>query len=355
MQELAYRQFACACQNKGALEATLNLTYRCNLKCVHCFTCDHGKPLVSLRELGFGRWKKILDDIRSGGCLWLTFSGGEPLLHKDFPAIYRYALKKGFLVTVFTNATLINNELLDLFRQHPPFAVEVSLYGSSAATHESVTGVGGSFNKSVTALGALKKAGIPAVVKCIGLKHNKDDVLRLKAFSEKLLGKGRFKFDAFVFPRLNRDKTPCLWRLEPKEIISIEEKDAQMCKQLLESSHQIRKRSRPGRFLYFCNSWQYSFFLTPDGRLQFCNISSKRSSSLLKTGFKRAFYKKLAGLSQEVFRKASKCSGCRLRVYCSWCPERAYLETADNHAPVPYYCRLAKARKRQLSGLDLKG
>ena len=88
-------------------DAQIELTYRCNLNCVHCYCVEEDKG----KELGTKEVKIILDDLKKEGCLWLALSGGEPLMRKDFLEIYAYAQKKGFLITLFTNGQLFNKKI----------------------------------------------------------------------------------------------------------------------------------------------------------------------------------------------------------------------------------------------------
>ncbi|MBN2207062.1 MAG: radical SAM protein, partial [Candidatus Aminicenantes bacterium] len=76
------------------------LTNRCNLRCTHCYAREDDP---AGRELGAPRWKSILDELKEAGCLYLLFTGGDPLVREDFADIYAYARRNGFLVTLFSN------------------------------------------------------------------------------------------------------------------------------------------------------------------------------------------------------------------------------------------------------------
>ena len=84
-------------------DGSLELTLRCNLRCVHCYC----KPDVSKQEMSYVQVTRVLDEIADAGCFWLLLTGGEPLLRDDFAKIYAYAKKKGMMITLFTNATLL--------------------------------------------------------------------------------------------------------------------------------------------------------------------------------------------------------------------------------------------------------
>ena len=103
---------------------------------------SHGERCAE--ELTTAAVKAALNEWAAAGVLFLTLSGGEPLLRKDFADIYRYARELGLVVTVFTNGTRLTDAIADLFRELPPRKVEISLYGATAATHDAITGIPGS-------------------------------------------------------------------------------------------------------------------------------------------------------------------------------------------------------------------
>jgi len=112
------------------LSFDFEITARCNNNCRHCYinlpateknAINEELPLVKIQE--------IVDEAVSLGALWCLISGGEPLLRDDFPDIYQYMKKKGLLVSVFTNASLLTQDHIHLFKQYPPRDIEVTVYG----------------------------------------------------------------------------------------------------------------------------------------------------------------------------------------------------------------------------------
>jgi radical SAM protein with 4Fe4S-binding SPASM domain len=348
MQELSYIDFRNQVRNAISLSyplyGNIELTYRCNLNCVHCY-CKGSED--KSKELTSSQWKKILNEIHKEGCLWLTLTGGEPLLRSDFSEIYTYAYKKGFLVNVFTNGTLLSKEILKLFEEKPPYSIEISLYGSTKEVYESITGVSGYFQIVIENIHKLLQLKLPLVLKTVGLKQNKQEILKIKKLAENLLGKNKFKFDSFITARINGDTEPCKYRLSPEEIVDIESADPDMINQRKEQLHMPYGLKRSKEFLYQCNSWQTSFFINPYGLLQFCNLTKKFSVYLNKKSFKDGFYKEFPKLLNEKFITSSNCKFCNLREICYFCPARVYLETKNIESPVEYYCQLAKARDKQ--------
>lgn len=326
------------------LSAQIELTHRCNMDCVYCYC----KGLPAEKELTTSEWKGIIDQLRSAGTLWLTITGGEPLMRDDCFEIYEYARKKGFLITLFTNGFLLGRRAIKYLAKHPPYSLEITLNGISPKTYESITGVRGSFKKVMSSIKKTAAYKIPLVLKTIGLKENKSEISQIKAFSKKLLGKKKFKFDSFVIPRLDGNKTPCLHRLSPAEIFEIEEKDPDMRTQREEEFQKHKPLPREREYKYHCNAWFNQFYINPYGRLQFCHITDEYSSDLKKTSFIESFYGKFPAILLEKYKSNSKCVTCDLKEYCYHCPARARLETGTDELPVNYYCELARAKKARM-------
>jgi MoaA/NifB/PqqE/SkfB family radical SAM enzyme len=150
---ISYAQFGEQLYNSAVtkripITGSFELTFRCNLRCVHCY-CNlppNDQDAIE-KELTTEEVFDIFDQIAEAGCLWLLITGGEPLLRKDFLEIYTYAKKKGFIITLFTNGTLITEEIADYLKEWPPNKVEITLYGVTSETYERVTGISGSFKR----------------------------------------------------------------------------------------------------------------------------------------------------------------------------------------------------------------
>ncbi len=376
----------------------IDLTYRFNLGCVHCFckgiaskpvslssiachsetrrsrgeeslfldssVAPAPKPLVRglpqndmLRnldqELTTAEWKTVLNIIQKEGCLWLTLSGGEPLVREDFMEIYGYAKEKGLLVSIFTNGQALTTEILDYLAKSPPHCIEITLNGITEDTYESITQVKGSFEKVMLNLKELKKKGLRLILKTNCLKQNKDELGRIKQWAEELLGRPSkktfyYKYDPMIYPRFSGDKAPCQYRLTFEELQEAKRQDADIWEEYQRGLHlDFPELKRDKNYLYRCNSWMTQFFINPYGRLKFCEFSDKFSIDLKTTPFKEGFYN-FPKVLNERFKTNSKCKDCKLRPICYHCPARAYLETGSDEAPVEYYCQLAEAMAQQM-------
>lgn len=299
-------------------------------------------------------WKKILDVLQKEGCLNICFTGGDPLIRDDFSELYSYAKAKGFIITLFTNGQAFTAKLINYLVKSPPISIEITLNGITKKTYESITQIKGSFFRVMQTIKILKEKKLPLILKSNCLKQNKHEIGKIKAFTERLFdklprNKYRFKYDPMIYPKYNRDKTPTNFRLSFEEISEVRKQDPDIWEEYKKNLNcRFPRLKRNKNFLYRCNTWQQEFYINPYGRLKFCEFSDKFSVDLRSTPFKEGFYNVFPKLLNEQFKTNSKCKNCRLRPICYHCPARAYLETGDEEAPVPYYCALAKATARQM-------
>ncbi len=188
---------------------SIELTGKCNLKCIHCYAVtERDKPVMSTGEI-----KKIINGLAKTGCLFLHLTGGECTLRNDFSAIYKHAYNKGIILTISTNGTLINDKIIALFKECPPYRIFVSLYGSNNIIHEKITDVKGSFNKTIDGLKKMKAANLNVFVNCLAMKDNIEDMAEIKKIT-KSLGVQSFFYSRIV-RILNYDKTP--YKLKAKK------------------------------------------------------------------------------------------------------------------------------------------
>ena len=184
------------------IEGTIETTYRCNLACVHCYVNEPaGAQEIQERELSLERLKQLVDEIVEEGCLFVLFTGGEVLVRPDFPELYLYARSRGLLVTIFTNGTMITDRIADLFSEHTPETIEITLYGMTKATYDRVTRVPGSYEKCLEGIRRLVDRGLPLTLKTMALTWNQDEVGAMEAYAR---GLGlEFRFDSSLNPRVD--------------------------------------------------------------------------------------------------------------------------------------------------------
>ncbi len=163
----------------------IELTYACNLKCVHCYN-DSGMHRRGERTLSFEQWCRVLDGAARAGCKSVQFIGGEPTMVATLPQLIAYARNAGFTeVEVFTNATRISDEVLQCFKKYE-VQVALSLYGADAERHDAVTGRTGSFKRTVESVKRMLAAGLQLRAGVISTDGNETESERAMEFARKL-------------------------------------------------------------------------------------------------------------------------------------------------------------------------
>jgi MoaA/NifB/PqqE/SkfB family radical SAM enzyme len=170
--------------NRIPRNGSIELTHRCPLTCAHCYNnLPIGDRQAQDGELTLAQYRRILDELVEAGCVWLLFTGGEIFARPDFMDIYRHAKQRGFIITLFTNGTMLTPALVEELRQWPPFSIEITLYGHTAETYEALTGVPGSHARCLRGIQMLLAAGLPLKLKTVAVSHNKHEVIQMRAFA----------------------------------------------------------------------------------------------------------------------------------------------------------------------------
>ncbi|MBW1789298.1 MAG: radical SAM protein, partial [Deltaproteobacteria bacterium] len=271
------------------VSGSIDLTHRCNLHCVHCYLGGRsGEGTAPERELTTDEWISILDRITEAGCLYLLVTGGEPLLKKDFAILYSHAKKNGMLVTVFTNGTMIDDDVLELFSRLPPREVEITLYGATPETYEHITGVKGSYGRCMEGIRRLRDARINVNLKTVLMTLNRHEFDPMREIAEAF--GVRFRFDAAVFPRFNGDTSPMKLRVSPEEAVEKEASNGELLRQWVRLYERLKNMPVSDR-LYQCGAGLTAFHIDPYGHLRPCLMSTSTAygQDLRSMGFETAW------------------------------------------------------------------
>jgi len=163
----------------SALHESLILTWECNLHCHHCRPYLPQNGTLSLDDV-----KKYLDTLAKKGTLFIHLTGGEPLIHKDFWKIVSYASQKNFALILYTNGTLITPEIGERLKHLNFLQVSLTVLGGNAQTHDSLTGVKGSFEKTIRSLKIMKEKGLDVVLSTTKLIDNQDEIPEMERLAK---------------------------------------------------------------------------------------------------------------------------------------------------------------------------
>ena len=336
-------------EQRVPLSGSIDLTHRCNFRCVHCYLGDQESIATKRnRELSTEQWLGIVDQITDAGCLYLLITGGDPLISNNFSIIYKYAKLKGLLVTVFTNGTLLSEEIVGLFKELPPHAVEISLYGASEETYEKITGIKGAYARCISGIERLLAAGIRVNLKTILMTLNRHEFEEIKNTAKKY--GVPFRFDAMIFPKFNGDKSPLHLRVSPQEVVEKELLVAGRKKLWLQVINRSRTSGAATDLLYTCGTGLSSFHINTYGMLQSCIMVTNVRYDLLQGDFTKGWQDIIPLVrKKKITNKKYRCGQCNKINICGICPAFSVLETNSEEIASEYICSLGAERFKQIN------
>jgi radical SAM protein with 4Fe4S-binding SPASM domain len=343
--------FDYAVAHRVPLNGSIAMTHRCHLRCVHCYLgCERQTP-PARGELDTAFWCSVVDQVAEAGCLNLLITGGEPLLRPDFARVYRHARERGILVTVFTNATLVDEPLVRLFEELPPQEVEVTLYGASEDVYERVTGVKGSYRRCLAAIDRLLERGVPVGLKSVILTDNQHEMSALRQMAT---DRGvDFRVDGALFPGRDGDRGPLDHRVPAERAVAIEMEDEGLRSRTAEYFERTRG-AVPAEKLFDCTAGITSFHVDSEGTLLPCLMVATHGFDLRQGTFREGWEGVIPRFQEQEIRPGFDCHTCDMRFLCGACPAQAGLESGSPHRKAEYLCRLGEARFDALGALGGK-
>jgi radical SAM protein with 4Fe4S-binding SPASM domain len=339
---------------RAPVEVSIEVTRRCPLECRHCYNnlpmADHQ---ARASELTFEEHVRLLDDLVKAGCFWILYTGGEIFARKDFLAIYTEAKKRGFLITLFTNGTMITERVADYLADYRPFSIEITLYGATRETYEALTQVPGSYDRCIRGIRLLLERGLPLKLKTVPTTINRHEVYEMKRMAEEDFG-CEFKFDPLVNPRIDCSQAPLAVRLSPEEVVTLDFQDAQRREEWRRIAAMEASAPRPERAetrRYTCGGGMYGCSIDPTGKMSICVLSHKQGYSIREGSFLEGWNGRMLEIRNQQRHRPTICDSCRIRSLCSMCAANGELESGDPESPVDFLCQVAHVRAYAL-GID---
>jgi len=172
-------------QLKGGLDApiclTWELTYACNLECVHCLSSSGRRDP---RELSTDEAKAVLDELHDLQVFYINIGGGEPMIRRDFFELVEYSISKGIGVKFSTNGAFIDADKARRLAAMDYLDIQISLDGTDAVTNDAVRG-DGSYATAIQAMEHLRDAGFGEFkISVVVTRHNVDQLDEFKALAD---------------------------------------------------------------------------------------------------------------------------------------------------------------------------
>lgn len=190
------------------LSVHLDITYRCNERCEHCYLDHEDKGEMSLDEI-----KGVLDQLAEAGVFFLVISGGEPLLRRDAYEILAYARRLRFNVKLKTNAVMIGEKEAARLRELNIEQIQISVYSHRPEVHDGITLLPGSHKRTIEAIRFLRAQKLKVTVANVLMRQNAGDADAVHALATEL--GAHYTLDPTITPMMNGDMSVLKMRIEP--------------------------------------------------------------------------------------------------------------------------------------------
>ncbi len=345
---------------KAPISFDLEVTARCNMNCRHCYiNLPVGDKDALDRELRASEILNIAAQAVEMGAVWCLVTGGEPLLRKDFADIYLGLKRLGLIVSVYTNATLINKKHVGLFQKYPPRDIEVTVYSLTREIYEAITRCPGSFKRFMDGMNMLQQSGVCIRLKAMAIQSNLHEQQAISEFC-RAYTKDYFRFDPQLHLRYDgdpvRNKEIQAERLTPEQIVALEETDEMRINALRNNCDTLINEQFAHYncdHLFHCGAGNGSFNVSYDGRFRLCHsLLAVGTTYDLRKGTLSEAWNDFVPLVRDMRSQRKEflenCHKCALKNLCLWCPGHAHLETGQLDGITPYFCEVAKLRAKRI-------
>lgn len=316
--------------NSVPLTANFELTPFCNFNCVMCYirlTNDEAKKQGEL--LSADEWLAIARQAKEMGTLSINLTGGEPFLHPEFWKIYSELNKMGFLISILSNGSLIDEECMAKFRQYGmPYRIKLTLYGASDETYLKTCNSPDGFTRISKAIDLLKDAGVPLIMTSTVVRENAADLQEVYRFAHEK----QIPFQHTV--SVVKSSRGVINTAETSRF-SLGDFSNELTLQELEKSKFPPLKSP----FAWCMSYGNSFWMTWSGNLQMCSFMN--IPFVRYTGALRENYDSLLKALKEL-KSPEECEECEWKMFCQRCPGILCGESGHPEKISSGFCNMAK-------------
>ncbi len=328
------------------------LTARCNFNCPMCYVHMTPEQLKASgrEELTAEQWLDIARAAKEKGMLFALLTGGEPMVRKDFFEIYDGMREMGLLISINSNGSMLQDEILERFLQTPPFRFNISLYGGSNETYRRMCGIP-AYDRVKENIRKLRQAGVEVSVNLSITPYNKDDLERIYRDAVEL--DVNVRASSYMYPsvRVNGEQYGCGNRLSCSEsakyavqwdLLRFTEEDfaaraENMAKLTFDTSEGCPMEEGEG---VRCRAGSTSFWLTWDGKMLPCGMMTTPAVYPLEIGFDAAWEQIRTETAK--IRTPAKCTSCGYKDICGACAAVYYTETGAFDQVPEYVCHRAE-------------
>lgn len=331
------------------------LTSRCNLDCKMCYIHKRANDReVINKEWSAQKWSDLANECQKQGMLNLLLTGGEPLLRKDFFEIFESCKKLGMMVSINSNATYIDQNVVNYFKNNAPSRINITLYGASPETYEALCGDGFAYEKVVNAILALKEIGVLVKLNYSVTPYNIQDMSKAYEFAKD--NKIPMQCATYMFPpmracemsdcsadRLTAEQSAKAQVEYDKLRFSEQELKERWTKQVqgLNVEDSDKECQEVPDTCLRCRAGSSTFWVTWDGKMRPCGMMTTPSIDLNQVPFARA-WDELKKRTKEIYIP-QQCVECEVSNMCDQCAAICYAETGEFIKVPEYMCDRTKA------------
>ena len=339
-----------------ALSGTFELTPVCNMDCKMCYVRLSRQAQEAIAPLADAdQWLHMAQEAKDAGLLYLLLTGGEPFLHPQFRQILEGLHKMGFIITVNSNGTLIDENTVLWLKNCPPVRINISLYGASNETYNTLCGNPHGFTQVTSAIDLLKRAGIPVKLNCSLTPQNAADLPAMVQFAKE--NHLMIQIATYMFPPIRKDGTMVgkNVRFTPEEAAyysAYAEYLTRGADRFLADGGNIPTPADPDDHCdavgdgIRCRAGKCSFWITWQGNMTPCGMfPTEGSPNVFNTPFS-AGWEQIKKETADI-RLPAKCGACSAKNTCRACAAMVLTESGCFDKVPQYRCDMTCAYKAQ--------
>lgn len=298
----------------------LDVTYRCNERCIHCYLDhdDHG-------ELTTAEIKDLLEQAAAAGTFFLTLSGGEVLMRRDFFDILEHARRLMFNVRIKTNGVMIGEQEARRIRDLGVEHVQISVYSHRPEVHDAITKLPGSLKRTIEAIRFIKSQGLKVTVANVLMIGNSGDHAGVQALAREL--GASYTLDPTITPKIDGDTAILALRIPGTELNTVFRTEALVgnVEEFCAPPPPADENAMEG---YPCSAGHTAAYVSPYGDVTPCVQFPLPSGNIRRQRFIDIWRDspELQDVRSIRAKDLPVCSTCSHVGTCTRCPGLAYME-----------------------------
>lgn len=329
--------------------AVCELTNRCQLNCVHCYNSDH----FGNKEMDTQHWLNTIMQLRKKGVYRITLTGGDPFVRDDIWTIIEHIRSLHMSFDVFTNGQFLAvRENAERLRDFCPHSVQCSVYGVSPETHDSVTQVKGSFERTVQCLRYFQDFNVPTALKTSILTLNEEEIIRIGDLARSLGATHQVDFN--IVPKMSGDFSNKNLRICKENMVNLLlQKELPLYKGM---EKMVLGKDRSGRTEddILCSAGRNGICILRDGSVTPCIVFPLVLGRVTESSIDDILdgERMKAWLNARWSERKGKCVDCQDSAYCAFCPGNSFVEKGDYFTDNSCDCEITEARREALRVLN---